>query len=116
MSFRVAARTLLQLGAELISSDGIAFFELVKNAFDASSPRADIDVVIRLDHDVYETQRQFVSLCRTGQLKREALGEAGNECKDAIISALDYSAPNVTTLEKEIRDASSCLRMSYRNC
>ena len=45
MNFRVAARTLLQLGAELISSDEVAFFELVKNAFDAGSPRADIDVV-----------------------------------------------------------------------
>ena len=107
MSFRVAARTLLQLGAELISSDAIAFFELVKNSFDASSPRVDIDVVIRLNHDVYETQRQFVSLCKTGQPNREALEEAGNECKDAIISGLDYSAPHATALEREVRDASS---------
>ena len=42
--FRVSARTLFQLGAELISSDGIAFYELIKNAFDASSPRVDIDI------------------------------------------------------------------------
>ena len=35
MPFKVQARTLLHLGAELISSDAIALFELVKNAFDA---------------------------------------------------------------------------------
>lgn len=33
--FRITARTVLELGAELISSDIIAFYELVKNGFDA---------------------------------------------------------------------------------
>ena len=35
--FRVKARTLLELGSELISSDIIAFYELIKNGFDAGS-------------------------------------------------------------------------------
>jgi hypothetical protein len=35
MHFKVSARTILQLGRELISSDGVAFYELIKNAFDA---------------------------------------------------------------------------------
>lgn len=35
--FRISARTVLELGAELISSDTIAFYELIKNAFDAKS-------------------------------------------------------------------------------
>ena len=43
MAFKVTARTLLQLGSELISSDAIAFYELIKNAFDANSPK----VVVR---------------------------------------------------------------------
>ncbi|MBI4817751.1 MAG: sensor histidine kinase [Deltaproteobacteria bacterium] len=34
----MAARTVLELGAELISSDAIAIYELVKNAIDAKSP------------------------------------------------------------------------------
>ena len=38
MSFKVSARTVLQLGAELISSDAVAFYELIKNSFDAHSP------------------------------------------------------------------------------
>jgi hypothetical protein len=37
MGFRVSARTVLELGSELISSDIIAFYELIKNAFDAKS-------------------------------------------------------------------------------
>jgi hypothetical protein len=35
MHFEVSASTILQLGRELISSDGVAFYELIKNAFDA---------------------------------------------------------------------------------
>ena len=36
--FKVCARTVLALGAELISSDIVALYELIKNAFDAKSP------------------------------------------------------------------------------
>ncbi|HQT85719.1 MULTISPECIES: sensor histidine kinase [Acidiphilium] len=35
--FRITARTVLELGSELISSDIIAFYELIKNGFDAQS-------------------------------------------------------------------------------
>ena len=37
MGFRISARTVLELGSELISSDEVALFELVKNAIDAKS-------------------------------------------------------------------------------
>lgn len=40
--FGVAARTLLHLGSELITSDEVAIYELIKNAFDAGSPRVSI--------------------------------------------------------------------------
>jgi len=39
----------LQLGSELISSDPIALFELIKNASDAGAPEVDITVVWRLN-------------------------------------------------------------------
>ncbi|HCE3287743.1 TPA: sensor histidine kinase [Vibrio parahaemolyticus] len=35
--FKISARTVLELGSELISSDIIAFYELIKNAIDAGS-------------------------------------------------------------------------------
>ncbi len=51
MPFKVTARTILQLGGELISSDGIAFYELIKNAFDAGSTKVLVDVVMRVPVD-----------------------------------------------------------------
>jgi len=55
MPFKVAARTILELGAELISSDSIALYELVKNAIDAESKSGvEIDFVITLTKRNYE--------------------------------------------------------------
>ncbi|NTG16358.1 sensor histidine kinase [Agrobacterium rhizogenes] len=52
--FRISARTVLELGSELISSDIIAFYELLKNAFDAKSKTgADIRFFIVLRHNLY---------------------------------------------------------------
>ena len=56
MSFKVSARTVFQLGAELISSDGIAFYELIKNAIDASKDldeedrKVNVNIVIRMPY------------------------------------------------------------------
>lgn len=44
LGFRIAARALRQLGAELITSDEIALNELIKNALDAKSNRVSIRV------------------------------------------------------------------------
>ena len=53
MSFKFAARTLLELGKELISSDEVALYELIKNAVDAQSPRVEIIVNVQLRHSDY---------------------------------------------------------------
>ncbi|WP_114319324.1 ATP-binding protein [Xanthomonas campestris] len=37
MAFKISARTILQLGSELISSDAVALYELIKNSIDARS-------------------------------------------------------------------------------
>jgi len=42
MSFTFAARTILELGKELISSDEVALYELIKNSVDAESPKVRI--------------------------------------------------------------------------
>ena len=42
MSFSFEARTLLALGKELISTDEVALYELIKNAVDAGSPKVSI--------------------------------------------------------------------------
>ncbi len=53
MPFRVAARTILELGSELISSDAIALYELIKNSVDAGSSWISIRVQIVLGHSHY---------------------------------------------------------------
>lgn len=53
MAFRFAARTLLELGKELISSDEVALYELIKNAVDAKSPRVEIVAEVVLPHSAY---------------------------------------------------------------
>lgn len=54
MAFKITARTLLELGAELISSDGIALYELVKNSVDAGSEVVKISVQSVLTHSKYQ--------------------------------------------------------------
>jgi signal transduction histidine kinase len=48
MPFKVSARMILELGAELIGSDGVAFYELIKNAFDAESSHVEVDIISRV--------------------------------------------------------------------
>lgn len=53
MAFRFAARTVIELGKELISSDEVAIYELIKNAVDAGSPRVAIAVNVCLRNSDY---------------------------------------------------------------
>jgi signal transduction histidine kinase len=101
MPFRVTARTILQLGAELISSDALAFYELIKNAFDASSPRVDIDVNIRLPHDRYLAH--IVSILNEQQVCRPK--EALKEMREAVVKDIDFDAPEAKKLKAAIEDA-----------
>ena len=50
MAFRITARTLLELGAELISSDAVAVHELIKNAIDARASLIRITIQVVLSH------------------------------------------------------------------
>lgn len=107
MSFRIAARTILQLGAELISSDSIAFYELIKNAFDAGSPRVDIDVIVRMDHDSYIAHRARIlderKMNHGGADEKSAI----NKYKKSILRDIDPSAPDASELKKDISESAS---------
>ncbi|WP_444756766.1 sensor histidine kinase [Pseudomonas sp. A014] len=59
--FSVAARTLVHLGAELITSDEVAINELIKNAFDAESPRVKVDIHIPVPHSVIDESINKIS-------------------------------------------------------
>ena len=101
MSFRVTARTVLQLGAELISSDSVAFFELIKNAFDAGSPLVYIDVCTRMDHAAYLAHSDAVK-----KAERE-LTPTLDHLKGCILNDVDSAAPGADELIKEISAAHS---------
>lgn len=84
--FKVAARTLLHLGAELISSDGIALYELIKNSFDAGAESVEIAVQMAFPLATYQELRgQLLKLPE----KREA---TESQC-DQIASRLNDSLP-----------------------
>lgn len=82
--FKVCARTVLELGAELISSDIVAFYELIKNAFDARSPNgAEIHfkIVLRRNDYLRFQQRAVDGISDINRLKAD------------VYKALDPSAP-----------------------
>lgn len=59
--FKVSARTVLELGAELISSDIIALYELIKNGFDAGTKNGvEIRFNILLRRNAYLTLRNRI--------------------------------------------------------
>ena len=96
--FKICARTVLELGAELISSDVIAFYELIKNAFDAGSPSG--------------TEIRFeIALRRNDYLKFRHLATAGladiEQLKTDVANALDQSAPqeSLERFRQAIHDA-----------
>ncbi|TIT27692.1 MAG: hypothetical protein E5W78_18125, partial [Mesorhizobium sp.] len=62
MAFKILARTLLELGAELISSDGVALYELIKNSVDAGSRRVRINVVSVVQRSQFDELLEFADL------------------------------------------------------
>lgn len=84
MSFVITARTILHLGSDLISSDGVAIYELVKNSIDAKS-RDGIDIRF----DIVIRQSDFAS-CIT--LIDTDTNASLDELKDEFISRINPEA------------------------
>jgi len=102
--FRVTARTVLQLGAELISSDAVAFYELIKNAYDAQSPRVDVDVTVRVPY------AQHVACSKRLQQAQVAGNNAEktlDDIRSAVLEAIDHSAPDAQALSQDVAQANS---------
>lgn len=104
MSFKITARTLLQLGAELISSDAIAFYELIKNAFDARSPRIDVRAFIHFAPDVL-----LAALAEVQALLKDKKGSLAQAAalQRRLLTSLQYTTAEATALATAIRTAGS---------
>jgi signal transduction histidine kinase len=112
--FRVTARTVLELGSELISSDIIAFYELIKNAFDARSRSgADIFFNVVLRRNTYlKIRTQATEALPSGPVgpkKREFEQAVLGDLKSRVVQSLELTAPSdrVEAFKAEIADASS---------
>src|SRR5262245_52499328 len=100
--FRVTARTVLQLGAELISSDSIAFYELIKNAVDAGSPKAFVQVVVRLPPDALH---EATALLHQAHKSKAARAEAVGQAKEGLIRSISPDVPDAEAWAARIADA-----------
>lgn len=97
--FKVTARTILELGSELISSDAIAFYELIKNGIDAGSKNGvtiNFNIVIGR-RDYQESKAQILHAIESGgddsldlgDLKGEISGKLNSEAEKLWARASD---------------------------
>lgn len=103
--FRIAARALRQLGAELITSDDVALNELIKNAFDAGSPRVRLEIFAPADASSWSAIAE--------ELRREkiALSSASEKAQRAISDGLSPNIRNdiASAIRNNSNDARSLL-------
>lgn len=105
MAFKVAARTILQLGSELISSDGVAFYELIKNAFDAKTKNGvRIDVAIRIPYPDCRTLKESVESLPEDAPDAEA---QLNQLRTSIVSKVDPNAPDAQSVIQALQKTTS---------
>lgn len=106
MKFRVTARTILHLGSDLISSDGVAFYELIKNSLDAKSPEVRVDVVCRLPFEIYDRLLRELGERREpnerGILPPAAGSPNWRHLRDIAVAAVDMETPEAEELVDEL--------------
>src|SRR5687768_7126562 len=101
MQFRVTARTILQLGAELISSDAIAFYELIKNAIDAKSPEVEIDIVSRISQQQYRALRgELEKQKESTHVRPGQISEMKERIKSLLVPGTNDASAYINELEK----------------
>ncbi|MFU2315832.1 sensor histidine kinase [Rahnella sp. PCH160] len=81
--FKVSARTILELGSELISSDIIAFYELIKNSFDAQTKNG-----VTINFDITLQRNEFKKI--DGLLNRKEISL--ESAIELIVTALDKNS------------------------
>lgn len=105
--FRVSARTVLQLGAELISSDTIAFNELIKNSFDAGSKNVIVRIVERIPFVLAgELRTKLESVQHLSVLNKDARS-AMNEVQERIEESANGNAPGISEYLQRVAVANS---------
>ncbi|MEP1539079.1 MAG: sensor histidine kinase [Paracoccaceae bacterium] len=109
--FKVTARTVLELGSELISSDAIAFYELIKNAIDAGSKSgATISFSVVLGRRDYEETKSLILQALKHEKNLPDEDEADvldlEDLKERLISKLFTEAEDF--IEEAVDTVESC--------
>lgn len=117
MSFQITARTILHLGAELISSDAVALYELIKNAIDAKSPNGvEVKVLIVIRESDFATILAAAeaedSELTLDEVKVELLGHILPNAPDVLRGKFETAIGGARSLETLIRRA----KEAYRVC
>ncbi|WP_353630735.1 ATP-binding protein [Achromobacter xylosoxidans] len=113
--FRIAARAMRQLGAELITSDEMALYELIKNGFDAQSPRTIVSISAPADASA-------VALVREQLLTKKISVDVALERLEKTLSAdltLEQRASNLQQFKEHKSSVSALcdfLEMYLRDC
>ncbi len=94
MAFKFAARTLLELGKELISTDDVALYELIKNSIDAKSEVVVIEFNICLLRTHYDEALEALQKNKPfdairDKLKGQLLPDSSTKIRNAFVSAVD---------------------------
>ncbi len=125
--FKITARTVLELGSELISTDIIAFYELVKNAFDAKSKSgAEIQFHIVMRRNAYlriRDQAVEMSGTNSGSKRPNEVANLLGELLNSVSKQLDVTAGieladefnSVVAPSKSIREFIANLDRAYRD-
>ncbi len=96
MAFRISARTVLELGEELISSDEVAIYELVKNAIDAKS-KTGVEIQ-------FHVTLSYSSYCEALQKLENADTSTERNIKETVLARVEATAePEILqTLKAEL--------------
>ena len=96
MNFTFDARTLIELGKELISTDEIALYELIKNAVDAGSPTVEILIDSSLTHTDYREALRLLeepekTLSEVTTFLRSQMMNSEDSACEALFADLDQA-------------------------
>src|SRR5436305_1053442 len=87
---------MLELGAELISSDGIALYELIKNTYDAGSKRATLEYLTVFRHSRMRTAVGRIEKARKAVANRKDEvnePELVRQLHDELVDGMEITAP-----------------------
>ena len=99
--FKVTARTILELGSELISSDIIAFYELIKNGFDAgtkSGVEIRFEVVLRRNFYLTLRARLGTPDADLSMIRQMTLSALNSDVPDRLLAPARTAIQEATTI------------------